>query len=250
MLSSLAARDAENAAYRDLAGARVLLTGVPRGAGLGLVRAFGRVRARLVVQSTDGGAELGALAADLARMGVEIRLETRPFEQAVSAARFAQDAARRLGGIDAVVNVISMTAAERARALSSDDAEESIHDILLPACLVTRVAANRMRMMLKGGSIVNILAPPPAVTRASSAFASFARAALAAMTRIEARAWSRDGVRVNAMCLAPDENRGAGLSAPSRDDRMAALALRLSSREGRRISGLVLDPEHGLDGPF
>lgn len=248
MLSSLVARDAENAAYRELAGARVLLTGVPRGPGLGLVRAFARVRARLTVQSLAGGLQADALAADLAGMGVDLRLETGPFESAVAAARFAQSAARRMGGIDAVVNVISMSTDECALAVASEDVEDAIHDILLPACLITRVAANRMRLMLKGGSILNILDPPPSVSRADSAFAGFARAALAAMTRIEAREWSRNGVRINGLCLAPDEIHGADLSLASRHGQTAALALHLASRKGRRISGLVLDPAHVAEG--
>lgn len=248
MLSSLVARDVENAAYRDLAGKRVLLTGVTRGAGgLHLVRAFARARANLAVQCPADGTEARALAGELSGLGVDIRLETRAFESAVAAARFAQSAARRIGGIDAVVNVISMSAAERARAVTSEDIEESIHDVLLPASLITRVAANRMRLMLKGGSILNILDLPPAVSRADAAFAGFARSALAAMTRLEAQEWSRCGVRVNALYPAPDEN-GAGVSPASRDRRTAALALHLASRKGRRISGLVLDPAHGVEG--
>jgi 3-oxoacyl-[acyl-carrier protein] reductase len=67
------------------------------------------------------------------------------------------------------------------------------------------------------------------------------------MTRSEAQAWARDGIRINA--VGP---RGV-LSGPSRDclkgeAEVAALAMFLASRRGRGLSGQIFDLDHVCTG--
>lgn len=243
MLSSLVEQGRDFVAHSGLEGARVVLTGVRRGAGTLLATSLAQAGARLIVQSPGRAPDIRALAASLHASRAGIVFETVRFGSGAAAVRFTQAAARRLGGLDAVINVIAMSAAERALALACDDVEEAIHDLLLPAALITRVAANRMRTTLREGSVVNILALVAPATGADAAFAGFARTALAAMTRIEAQEWASSGIRVNAISSSPGVcgEALAAREAVSSPGDMAALALTLVSRPGKAISGHTLD---------
>lgn len=236
MLSSLVKQTL--AAYSDLVDAKVLLTGVGAGPGSALALAFARAGARLLVQAAAPSPAVRALMGGLAEAGMEPSVDTRAFG-AADAARFARDAARSSGGLDAAANVVTLSALDRDRAIARGDAEEAVHDLLLPASLITRVTANRMRVLYRQGSILNVLVLPFAATRADAAFASFARAALAAMTRLEAREFASSGIRVNAICRSPVPGRD--FTAVASDEDIAALALFLASRKARTISGHVLD---------
>jgi 3-oxoacyl-[acyl-carrier protein] reductase len=120
--------------------------------------------------------------------------------------------------------------------------EAVVSDKFLGATLMTRVAANRMRLTLSEGLILNVAICAGDDDRAR-AFADVVRATLAALTRGEAAEWAVHGIRINAIAPSPSAaGAGSPARAPSGAD-IAALALYLASDKGRGLSGQVFDAE-------
>jgi 3-oxoacyl-[acyl-carrier protein] reductase len=109
---------------------------------------------------------------------------------------------------------------------------------LLGAVLATRVAANRMRLTLTPGSILNVVTVPPGKGAAAAVLADIAYATLAAMTRGEAKEWAEQGIRINAV---GPKTSAASVISPAADTGIAAVALFLASKKGRGLSGHMLD---------
>lgn len=227
--------------YSELAGARVLITGLSSQQGVDLARAFADHKTRLVLQSCDTSPAMTELASILAQQAAEIRL----FDQAVGAdpTRFAQSAVQAFAGVDAVVNFISIEPAELAGRDSLEAIEDLVSEKLLAATLITRVAANRMALTWTEGSILNVVLMPSPASEREAAVAGVVRTALAALTKGEAAAWANRAVRINAIgprSVMPAEAGGAALSS---GPEIASLALHLASRKGRQLSGHVFDAE-------
>ena len=106
--------------------------------------------------------------------------------------------------------------------------------------LLTRVAANRMRLTMTEGLLLNVILMPEVMTAAERAVAGIARAAIAALTRGEAQAWAGEALRINAIAPPGIVDVGGGACLDNEAD-IAALALHLASKRGKRLSGLVFD---------
>ncbi|MGE0699475.1 MAG: SDR family NAD(P)-dependent oxidoreductase, partial [Hyphomicrobiaceae bacterium] len=148
--------------YPELAGKRVLVTGVAGPVGFDLVRAFAEARTRLVVQALEDGPETLALAETIAPAAMDVRLYPGVLQGADDMLRFAREASQRFGGLDTVVK-LAVTPEPPAGATAAD-IETLVDDALAMPVLATRVAANRMRTMLAPGAIVNIVTAPRRAT--------------------------------------------------------------------------------------
>ena len=229
--------------FPELAGARVLITGLTATAGVDVARAFAEHKARLVIQSPEESPELTALAAVLAETASEIKLYNSAVGGNEDAVRLAQNAAQAFGGLDTVINIISFSSEDLAKARSVDEIENLVAGKLLPATLITRVAANRMRLTLTEGSILNVVLCPVPASGAEAALIGVIRAALAALTRGEAKDWAGEVIRINA--IGPRGGMGeptTGAVLNSEPD-IAFLGLHLASKKGRQLSGHVFDAE-------
>jgi 3-oxoacyl-[acyl-carrier protein] reductase len=228
----------------DLAHARILITGLTAVAGVDVARAFAERNAGLVVHTTDLSPELIELFAVLSQGASEIRLHTHDISGADAAAAFAQTSAQAYGGLDAAINMASISEAEIAAIQEDGDVEALIASKLAPLAQLTRVIANRMRLVTSEGLILNVFKMPEPRNGRISAVAAFARTALAALTAKEARSWMNDGIRVNAVgprvWRNSEESAGACLT---NEPDVATLALHLASRKGRSLSGHVFDAE-------
>ncbi len=232
----------ETELLRELAGSRVLITGLAANQGVDLARAFADIKARLVVQTNDLGSEVTELVALLSQSAAEIKLYTDPLSSRDGALRFAQTAVQAYGGLDAVINLSSISRAEAVGVSSERDVEDLIASKLSPLTELTRVAANRMRVVLTEGMILNVLTMPAPENGREAAVAGLARTALAAMTRGEAQAWADQAVRINAIGPRTATSQGTGACLTNEPD-IAALALYLASRRGKTLSGHVFDSE-------
>jgi 3-oxoacyl-[acyl-carrier protein] reductase len=235
MFMSVVAHQSVASIHPELAGGRVLITGLTSASGVDIARAFAEHKARLVIQAPESSPEMTALATVLAESAAEIKLLNEPFASPDVATRFVQGAAQDLGGLDAVVNLISLAPSDVARNADLADVEAYVSHKLLPALLMTRVAANRMRLTWTEGTILNVTASTGPAGRRAAMVADVMQATLAAMTRGEAREWAEHGIRINA---AGPCGPGRGL-ASSAD--VAALALHLASRKGKGLTGHVFD---------
>lgn len=225
--------------FPELIGRRVLIAGVTATHGLDLARTFAEHGARLIVQIDEASPETTAIGEVLAQTTSELSLHCGRLDGAEGVVAFARRAAAHYGGLDAVICLIPLTLPQAGRK-SVDAVEQRLTDVLTPACLVARVAANRMRLMSIGGTILHIALLPKAPTAAEQAYAMAAKATLSAIVRKDAEAWARDGISVNA--VAP-EHHGRGGSGLAGEADIAALALHLVSGRGHALAGYTFEAE-------
>ena len=183
-----------------------------------------------------------ALVALISQSAMEMKLYTDPIMTAQSATRFAQSAQTAFGGLDAVINLQSISHEEMRPLGSETDIESLVARKLTPLTHITRVCANRMRVILSEGSILNVLAMPQPANAREAAIAGYARTALAAMTRGEAGQWADQAVRINAVGPRTQTGGSTGAALKSEPD-IAALALYLASRRGKTLSSHIFDTE-------
>ncbi len=225
--------------YPELCGRRVLITGVTEDLGIDIARAFAEHGARLVVQVYADPLASAALGEMLAQTAADLTMIECPLTNADDIVGFARRAVAVYGGLDAVVNVLELSLGQ----IADDDLdaiEARISEVLMAPCLVARVAANRMRLLQTDGLILHVASLPRHANARERAFAAAAKATLTAMTRDDARAWARDGIRVNA--VAPETGGFCGRGLASEAD-IAALALFLAAGRGRPLTGHVLEAE-------
>jgi 3-oxoacyl-[acyl-carrier protein] reductase len=226
-------------AYPELAGKRVLLTGLSRAHGVDIVRALAEHRTRLVVQLVEDCAETVAVAEVAAQTALDMRLFTGPFADPDAAIRFARTAVKSFGGLDVVINIAYPVVPASGGTATERDIEQAVSAALTPAYVISRIAANRMRTTWTEGLILNVLTPATPASRAARGLTAVARATLAAMTRSEAQKWSADRIRINAVAPAVLSLGSVGSLGCEPD--VATLALELASRRGQDLSGIVFE---------
>ena len=239
MLMTVIGRDPNASFYGELAGVRVLITGLSPDCGVDVARAFADHRGRLILHASASTPENDVLATLLAETASDIKLFTDACADSDAALRFAQTAAQAFGGLDVVINLIPITAEDLEGRASIAEVEDLVSQKLTLPVLVTRVVANRMRMMLTEGLVLNVMTMPSPRTAGEAALAGVARTALAALTRGEAEAWAPHGIRINAIgprATTPE----AGACLASEPD-VAALALYLASKRARALTGHIFD---------
>ena len=227
---------------RELRGARILITGLSAVAGVDVARAFAEINTRLIVHTTDMQPEVTALVALLSQSAAEMKLYTDPITRPDDAIRLAQNAQQAYGGLDAVINLQSISRTEMQNIATQQQVESLIASKLSPLTHITHVAANRMRLVLSEGSVLNVLTAPKPENAREAAIAGIARTALAAMTRGEAGQWADQAVRINSVGPRSVTTQATGASLTNEPD-LAALALYLASRRGKTLSGHIFDAE-------
>lgn len=247
MLMSVAEIARNAGMYPELAGARVLVTGVQASRGVDLVRAFGDHGCRMVLQIPEISPEIDALLGHVAQTALDIHVHHDLIETADEAMRFTQLAAKYFGGFDIVVNLIAFDTGDLNSATTLEDLEDLIAERFQSAARTTGIAANRMGLTWTHGSVLNILRISEPRTAREAAVAGMARTALQALTRGEARKWADQAVRING--VAPRAVLGAGFGLSNDDDcvrsepDVAALALYLASHDGDGLTGMIFDAE-------
>jgi NAD(P)-dependent dehydrogenase (short-subunit alcohol dehydrogenase family) len=230
--------------YPELAGKRVLITGLTAQTGVDIARAFADHATRLVLQVPDTGDEMQAVAEMLAVGAAEIAMFTGPIRGADAALMFARQSMTAFSGLDAVINVIALddtiVEGDTADALEAHAAEK----LILP-CLVSKVAANRMRVTLTEGVVLNVALAGRARSAHAIATHGVIKSALGAMTRREATEWAPHNIRFNAIAppcgdYGPDTGRERALAG---EPDIAALALYLASGRGRALSGHIFEAD-------
>lgn len=239
MLTSVLEGSVSVGPYPELAGKRVLVTGLELQAGVDVARAFAEHGCRIVLHTTASGAEADAVLEMLAQTASELQVYSDPLTDIESTTRFAQTAAKTFSGVDAVVNLIHLDLRALSTEVLDGDFETAIARRLQTARVITRIAANRMRLTWSEGLVFNVLVSTPPQNNAETALLSMARAMLASMTRSEASEWADQAIRINAVAPVLDSTE-AGACIVS-EPQVAALAMFLASSRGRDLSGLVFD---------
>jgi NAD(P)-dependent dehydrogenase (short-subunit alcohol dehydrogenase family) len=243
MFMSVFARECEVPAYAELAGVRVLVTGVNSAVGVDVARSFADHKARLVLQTSENSPAMTELAAVLSESAAELKVYDEPFAGSDEAVCLVQSVMQDMGGLDAVVNLVHIEPQDCALFESVDDVEGFIADRLEAAAMITRVAANRMRLTWTEGAILNVVTMPSAGVRRAGLLADITRVMLADLTRAQAREWAEYGIRVNSVGPSSSVSALSSGAPLTSDADLAALALHLASRGGRKLTGHMLDAE-------
>lgn len=240
MLMSVIAREYSAVSMPELQGARVLLTGLTSSAGFDVARSFADHGARLILQSPEDGPEITELVAVLAECAPEVCHFGGRLESDEDTARLVQGAVQNFGGIDAVVNLVSIDARAVRSLETPEDVEDLVSNALGMALSVTERAANRMRLVWTEGSILNVVRVEDGAGGRAMMLADMLRMELSHLTRGLAQKWAAYGIRINA--IAPPSSIGAmGGDVQASDADLAAIAVQLASATGRSVSGHMLD---------
>jgi 3-oxoacyl-[acyl-carrier protein] reductase len=226
-------------AYPDLAGKRVLLTGVRRGCGVDIARAFADHRTRLAVQFAETGPAMDAVAEVVAPAALEMQVYGPVGAGASGAAELARSAVQAFGGLDVVVNLVPLETAHLDPAATAGDVDRLIAAQLELPLLLSKIAANRMSVTWTRGLVLNVATLWGHPGGARLAFAGLAKSTLVHMTRAQAQEWAGRGIRFNAIAPAtlPPEP-GPSLSGEAD---VASLALYLASEHGKALSGCIFE---------
>ena len=233
--------------YPELAGKRILLTGVTCKIGVELVNALADHKTRLIINYGEDNEKMQALSELITPVAMDLQVYNDALANADDIARFTRNAAQIHGGLDAVVNFLSLPAGDIATNAGPDDVERYVAGKLLAPSLITSIAANRMALTWSDGIVLNIVVMENARSNADIAIASVTKAALAAMTRKQSREWAAQDVRVNAVAPqvagAPRTRAASETIALSSDSDIAALALYLMSRNGIKLTGHIFEAQ-------
>jgi len=228
-------------AYPELAGKRVLVTGVTSACGVDIVRAFADHKARLLLQLEEMSEKTEVIAELAAPMALDIKAFGPVTAQAEAVAQFTRSVMMAFGGLDVVVNLVPLTVPRLPPFATTADIERMVVERLILPCLLSKIAANRMALVLTEGLILNVAMLAPPIEGPAQAFASVVKAAMTAMTRAQAKEWAGKAIRFNA--IAPQTLQTPPTPGLAGEPEVAALALHLASGRGKALSGLVFEAE-------
>jgi len=221
--------------YPELSDKRILITNMSLQAGVDVARAFAENGCRIVLHTRETGVEIDAVLEMLAQSAAELQVYSDPLADTEATTKFAQTAAKAFNGLDSVINLLHLDL-EALTSGESRPAEEALAWKIQTAQLISRIAANRMRLTWSEGLILNILVSKAPQTPKEATILSLARTMLAGMTRSEAQKWADQAIRINAVAPAVD----AGICSGA-EPKVAALAMFLATPDGREFSGLMFD---------
>jgi NAD(P)-dependent dehydrogenase (short-subunit alcohol dehydrogenase family) len=236
------------ACYPELAGKRILITGLSSSCGVDIVRAFAEHKTRLILQFDEMSEKMQAIAEIAAPHVLDIKAFGPVDRAADDVVQFARQAAQTFGGLDAVINLIPLGLTHLDASASTADVERIVAARLLLPCLLAKVAANRMAISWTEGLILNIATLAPPAQGPARAFAAVTKAALAAMTRSQAEEWADKAIRFNAIAPPVVVQQPAGPGTIGEPD-IAALALYLASGRDMSLSGHVFEAEPAKEPP-
>jgi NAD(P)-dependent dehydrogenase (short-subunit alcohol dehydrogenase family) len=228
-------------AYPELAGKRVLITGLTSACGVDIVRAFADHKVRLILQLDEMSEATEAIAEIAAPAALDIKAFGPVETEAEAVAQFTRSVMMAFGGLDVVVNLVPLTVPRLPPFATTADIERLVVERLILPCLLSKIAANRMALVLTEGLILNVAVLAPPVEGPTQAFASVVKAAMTAMTRTQAQEWAGKAIRFNA--IAPQTLQIPPKPSLAGEPEVAALALHLASGRGKALSGLVFEAE-------
>lgn len=181
----------------DFAGKVVLVTGSSRGIGAEMIKAFGKHRARCVVNYvTDGQGQNKADAESVAReleKPVVIQCDvTRPGEVETMMKEIVDEC----GGLDILVNNSGIIADRTIKKMPLEQFESVIRVNLVGTFNVIQKAAAILR---NGGRVINMSSVSGQMGLFGQANYSSSKSAIIALTKVSAREFARQNITVNAI---------------------------------------------------
>lgn len=186
--------------FDDLAGRRVLVTGGSVGIGAAVAEAFADCGARVVLHFRRNADAASKLVDRIRAAGGEAWAEGGDLAEPGVAGDLVERAARRLNGLDVLVNNAGDMIERQPASGMSDDLFRRIMDLNLTSVFEACRAVRPLLVEAGGGSIVNTssIAARNGGGPGGGVYAA-AKAAVSTLTRALARELAPAGIRVNAV---------------------------------------------------
>ena len=249
----------------SLQGKTALVTGGSRGLGLQMAEALGEQGARLVISSRKQE-ELDIAVAHLTSKGIEASAIAADLSHEANVGSFVEEALRRLGQIDILINNAGASWGAPAEEHPLD-AWDKVMNLNVRSIFLVSQAVGKLSMIPRGyGRIVNIssiagLAGNPPGTMSTIAY-NTSKGAIVNFTRALAGEWGRHGITVNSIApgffpskmtkgvlatigadvLAKD----APLARLGDDEDLKGAVVLFASDAGKHITGQILAVDGGV----
>lgn len=182
----------------NLTGKVALVTGASKGIGEQIARYLADFGAKVVISSRRQ-ADLDELAADMRSNGAEVTaIEARMGDEAQTQSLFDQTVAL-YGGIDILVNNAAANPYYGPTAACPDAAFDKIMDINVKSPFQLCKMVYPVMKQRGGGSIINISSIAGETPDPGLGIYSVSKTALNMLTKVFAKEWGTDGIRVNAV---------------------------------------------------
>lgn len=190
------ARDPESF---DLHGRVAVVTGASKGIGRAIARLLGRHGASVVVSSRRQEA-VDLTVAAFREEGIEATAIAAHMGDPLQVEGLVQQTLQRYGGIDIVVNNAAINPVFGPILQTDDAVFDKIMQVNVKGPMQLARLAHASMKARGGGSVVNISSIEGLTPGLGLGLYSISKASLIAATKVMAREWGTDGIRVNVIC--------------------------------------------------
>ena len=245
-----------------LKGKVAIVTGAGQGIGLAIARSFARAGAHLVVTGRDAD-KIERAAAGLRGLGAEVLVVPGDAARRETATRTVEATIARFGQHDVLVNNAQASVpGVPLQQIDDDMIALSLHSGLLGTLYHMQAAYPHLKG--RGGSIINFGSRTGTAGEAGFGIYAATKEGIRGLSRVAAREWGPDGIRVNVICPAanseaaqkyavdfPDQHAYylsliplRRLGDPEQD--IAPIVVFLASDEARYVTGQTINAEGGM----
>ena len=190
------ARDPESF---ELHGRVAVVTAASKGIGRAIARLLGRQGAAVVVSSRRQEA-VDLTVSSFREEGIEASAIAAHMGDPIQVEGLVRHAIQRYGGIDIVVNNAAINPVFGPILQTDDAVFDKIMQVNVKGPMQLARLAHASMKARGGGSVVNISSIEGLTPGHGLGLYSISKASLIAATRVMAREWGTDGIRVNAIC--------------------------------------------------
>lgn len=181
-----------------LEGKVAIITGASKGIGEAIARAFGQVGAKVVISSRKQ-ADLDEVAAQFKQEGIEVSAIQAHNGKKEDLENLVKQTLEKYGRLDIIVNNAATNPAFGPVVNTEDSAFDKIIEVNLKgAFMLSKIAYPELKK--NKGSVINISSIAGIKPDEKTGIYSVSKAGLISLTKVFARDWGAEGIRVNAIC--------------------------------------------------
>lgn len=183
----------------DLTGKVALITGASKGIGEAIARIFAEYGAKVVISSRKQ-ADLDELANDIKASGGECLGIAAHAGEIAQLKLLVEKTVEIYGGIDILVNNAATNPVYGPSLDCSESAFDKIMQVNVKAPFELAKMVHPIMKSRGGGSVINISSIAGHTPDPGLGIYSVSKASLNMLTKVLAKEWGEDGIRVNAIC--------------------------------------------------